>query len=379
MFESSKPKIITICGDPGGAKAILPVIRKITEGNNELINYAYNESKLILENANINYNLLPEKVDVDFIRTIFQAEKPLLLLTATSFNELNWEKYFILEARKLNIYSMAILDYWSNYFLRFSNEKEKLVYLPDKIAVMDEKAKTDMLDLDFPVDKIVVTGQPAFDSIQADRDNFSMDKKNNIRKSLNIHQNTVFIIFLSQPFKKLYGKKGNPNYLGFDEDLVLENLIKALEKICEKGIKIFLLIRPHPRELESDYDKYKSDKILIRNSKDGEGRDYLMSADLVVGMNSILLVEACYLSCTVVSIQPGLCRPDTLVTNKTKKSIAIFDINEIFPIIENLLVSEKSEKNISPQVSLNQENEKYLKNATNNIIKYLQTQLDVNF
>lgn len=373
MFESSKPVIMTICGDPGGAKAIIPVIKKLEEHSyTKIINYAYNEGANFLENLKIGYKNLPEKVNIDFIKKTYQEGKPSLLLSATSFNRFNWEKYFIFETKNFNIFSMAILDYWSNYSLRFSNENGSMVYLPDKIAVMDEQARREMIEQGFPSNSILVAGQPAFDSLQSDREKFTLSKKNNIRRSLNVGDETILILFISQPLKELYGKNGEPNSLGFDEDLVLEYLIKALEKMSEKKQEIILLIRPHPREKDSDYEKYRSNRIRIKVSKDGESRDYLMTANLVVGMNSILLVEACYLGCTVLSLQPGLNKADSLVTNKTKESMAVFDVNEILPALEKLLWNEKKAGTVIGEMTKNIPG-----NAASAIVNYLYHHLEI--
>lgn len=375
MLESSKPVIITICGDPGGAKAIIPVIKKLEEHSyTQIINYAYNEGANLLENLKIGYKNLPEKVNTDFIKKTYQERKPSLLLSATSFNKFNWEKYFIFETRNFNIFSMAILDYWSNYSLRFSNENGSMEYLPDKIAVMDEYARLEMIEQGFPSDGILVTGQPAFDSLQSDREKFTLSKKNDIRSLLNVANETILILFISQPLKILYGRNGEPNSLGFDEEQVLEYLIKALEKISNQKQDIVLLIRPHPREKESDYEKYCSNRIRIEISKDGESRDYLMTANLVVGMNSILLVEACHLGCTVLSIQPALNKADSLVTNKTKESIAVFDVDKILPALEKLLCLENKEN-----IGVQEMTKKIPGNATSAIVNYLYRYLDICF
>jgi len=67
-----------------------------------------------------------------------------------------------------------------------------------------------------------------------------------------------------------------------------------------------------------------------------------MAADLVVGMNTELLVEACYLGCITLSLQPGLRHPDRLPTNRLGFSRAVYQENEIKPALLELLLNEKS-------------------------------------
>ena len=67
-----------------------------------------------------------------------------------------------------------------------------------------------------------------------------------------------------------------------------------------------------------------------------------MAADLVVGMNTELLVEACYLGCITLSLQPGLRYPDRLPTNRLGVSRAVYRQEEIRPALQELLLNPKS-------------------------------------
>lgn len=75
-----------------------------------------------------------------------------------------------------------------------------------------------------------------------------------------------------------------------------------------------------------------------------------MAADLVVGMNTELLVEACYLGCITLSLQPGLRHPDRLPTNRLGFSRAVYQEDEIKPALLELLLNEKSRSAILENV-----------------------------
>jgi hypothetical protein len=62
-----------------------------------------------------------------------------------------------------------------------------------------------------------------------------------------------------------------------------------------------------------------------------------MAADLVVGMNSILLVEAAFLGALAVSIQPSLVGEDVLPTNTTRATIPVYDAAQVDLTLRNLL------------------------------------------
>jgi hypothetical protein len=99
------------------------------------------------------------------------------------------------------------------------------------------------------------------------------------------------------------------------------------------------------------FKDYQSDLFPITVVKSGTARSQVMAADLVVGMNTELLVEACYLGCVVLSLQPGLRHPDRLPTNRLGFSRAVYDQEEIKPILELLLFDEKTRREMLKIVS----------------------------
>lgn len=330
-------RIITVCGDPGGANALAPVLKLLKKKEGvHLIHYAYNEALDVLKRHHIEARALPAIVDENFVKEAFQENQATLLFTATSVNSKNWEQLFIKLAERLSIYSIALLDFWSNYAARF-------ICLPQRIAVMDERAKAEMIQVGIPADKIIVTGQPAFDALVDCREQFSSTKRQAIRRALKVQDHDLLVLFASQPLRKLYGEPKDAIYLGYDEQSTLQSIIHALEGISQKHNRaITLLIRPHPRETLAEYKAYQSHKINIMVDREGSSDEHAMAADLVLGMTSVLLVEACYLHCIVLSLQLGLRQPDVLPTNKWGASVAINCEEDVAPTLEKYLFNHKA-------------------------------------
>lgn len=265
-----------------------------------------------------------------------------LLLTGTSMNSLEYEKQFIAVARDLGMPSLTVLDFWSNYRHRFSDEKDRLVYLPDRIAVMDDETRRQMTAERIDPSLLVVTGQPAFDDLASARQSFTAETRARTRAELGLEPEDLLIVFASQPLARVFGDNiSSPLYLGFDERGVLTNLIAALELIAGRlERRLTLAIRPHPKESAASFSQYESGTINILVSTNGSSRDILMSADLVAGMNSNLLVEACYLGCIVVSLQPGLRGSDVLPTNGAGFSRAVYREADVEPELELMMTNE---------------------------------------
>lgn len=343
--SAETPCIVGICGDPGGASAVAPVIEMLHADKQVNVRaLAYGQAGPLWKKRGLQYEEIPEDITLKDIADLLVSRNTSLLLTGTSFNSIDLEKKFIKVARQTGLSSLAVLDFWSNYSQRFSDENGQLVFLPDWIAVMDEMARDEMMEESIPSKRLVITGQPAFDNLALCRSLFTADRRNIIRDGLVGQPHGLLVLFASQPFSELYGiDQSNQPGPGFDEWQVLEILISALEEIAgQNNRNIALAIRPHPRERGENFVQVKSRVIDIVVVEDVESRELVMAADLVVGMNSVLLVEACFLGCITVSLQPGLNIPDPLPTNKSGYSYAVYEENQAKAVLGRLLIDDQA-------------------------------------
>lgn len=367
--DSKKPCVVAVCSDPGATRAILPILLKLQSDNLlTLTIYSYNEGVAILKESGLAYRTIPDNIDSTWVTEQLVKDNPAILLSGTSYNGLDWEKLFITTSNKLDIYTLAVLDFWGNHEVRFSDRKGNLIYVPDMIAVMDDLAQSEMVSLGIPIQNIMITGQPAFDALPNKARSFSSKHREALRESLGVKPKHKLVLFASQPIKKLYEMDDNLNSPGFNEQIVLETLISSLELISKKHNELItLLVRPHPRETLDEYNHYRSDIVTVLVSNDGDTRDFAMCSDLVVGMTSVLLVEACYLGCIVVSLQPGLLGQDILPTNSLGASTGVFKEREIGPTIERMLTS----KSANLKSTRNPKSLKLASNATQQILGHI--------
>jgi hypothetical protein len=336
----SKSTVVTICSDPGAARAVAPVIRLLLAENAvEVVSYSYNQANEILRSEAIPSTELRHPITPGWIEERLRQDQASLVLTGTSHNALDWEKLFIATARGMTVPSIAVLDFWSNYVTRFSSADDRLDYLPDVVAVMDERARSEMLVAGIPAERILVTGQPAFEGLAQRLSWFNQEERWRIRESVGVGQSDLLVMFASQPIRQLYGGEESLDYLGYTEDSVLRHLIRSLEIVQhECPERIALLIRPHPREEVQRYSSYASSMIQIVISTTADRHNCVMAADLVTGMTSVLLVEACYLQRPVISFQPGLRKADTLPTNAWGVSTLVVDYQSMTPTLKLFLL-----------------------------------------
>lgn len=331
----SLPHVVCVCGDPGGANALAPVLATLAaDGKVDVAVYAYNEGTAVLKRSAIDATVLEGDAVASAAADCLRREDADAVVTATSHNGVDWEKHFVAAAHDRSIPSVAVLDFWSNYRERLADAAGGLDRAPDAIAVMDERARIEMVDAGFPAERLVVTGQPAFDALAGARARFTPERRSAVRSSVGVAQDELFVVFASQPLRQLYGDS-----LGYDQHEVAGLLVDALDAVSVKSARpIVLLIRPHPRERAEDYAGFATSRVRILVSDAGDGRDCAMAADLVTGMTTALLVEACHLGCVVVSLQPGLRAKDVLPTNAWGASAPVYRADDVRPVVERMLL-----------------------------------------
>jgi hypothetical protein len=184
-----------------------------------------------------------------------------------------------------------------------------------------------------------ITGQPAFDGLATLRLRFTSDQRQKLRAVLGVPERDRLVVFASQPLSTFYTDLvGRSLHPGYDERSVLVGLIGNLETLAQDtGTGMTLVIRPHPREMAETFAQVHSPWIRTVVSFQENARELLLSADLVIGMTTALLVEACHLVCPTLSLQPGLRVPDVLPTNRLGLSRAVYRWEELPPMLSGWL------------------------------------------
>ena len=287
-------KIMLYANDPGGANAISPLVEPLRERGHEIYVFANLSALQILnckEYSNELRNIMPD-----------------ILITGTSAKNLN-ERYLWQEAKNLKIKTIAFVEYWGNYGIRFSDisalEIEKFNgncnMLPDYIIVPDDFAKEEAIKEGVPSNLIYPLGNPHFQNIYS-KLNFIENKKTNF-----VDENETLITYASQPFTEDLGKPG-------EELNVLEDIIDSTDKK--------ILVKLHPKEDFSKFDKYK-DKVML--NKEMSMPEIIKASDLVISINSMVLLEAMIIKKPIIAYQ----------RNETDKNKFILTKFGIIPFINN--------------------------------------------
>jgi len=276
-------RIIFSANDAGAGNCIYPLIKKLQKSHKLLV-IASGPSKEILSSHNISFQNGDSTNSIKLTTLVYDFEADVFVSGSSLGMTIDKE---ILNISKLyNIPSVYILDFWSNYWQRFSTSKKDFRFLPTKICVMDKIAKEEMLKEGFYSKVIAITGNPYFDQF----------RKKTYRKA---RRNKI--VFVSQPLSKINHKK-NIKHFRVDEVIVLNALLSVLANIKSP---YELIIRPHPSESRNKFEKIVSKYNLGVTFDGGSLENCLSSSQLVIGINSAALLVANLMGKSVISYFSG--------------------------------------------------------------------------
>ena len=219
------------------------------------------------------------------------------------------EKYLWKNAKARGIKTLAFLDQWQNYALRFSgpSPKEKLTYLPDRINCINETGREEMLAEGFPKELLVPLGQPYLSELKTTAEVLDPSV---IRRKWGIPSGRPVVLFVSEPIEDSFA-----HTRGYSEYSVLDFFISTLWPTVKNG---FLVLKLHdkddPKKYTSSFTRLKPNVLVL--GREATPVETIVAADHVYGMTSIMLIQSFILGKNTVSLQPGLISNDPLVLSR---------------------------------------------------------------
>ena len=310
--------LLFVSKDLGSGQALAPVIKKLKSDV---------EKNIIVISSGLSSKLFRD-MDIDFIDADIEEFKNFsdlnsdLIITGASMRE-SIEKQAISYAKKEEVPCITILDYWGNYWDRFTVDGNiDQGTLPDFIFVPDRTAKEDMIGEGFPPDKLVITGNPYFDTFE--------ENKNRERE-----MNPKTILFISQP-----------EYVDREYRTDLKKVEDIKDIIFRKDPMARLIIKLHPKESREYYNKIKmSEKVKV--CWEEELSSLLKESDIIIGTDSTAMFESVFIGKSVISYQPELKGKDLLITNKLGLSMLARTKSELDHIVDKALDGELIKKEIN--------------------------------
>jgi hypothetical protein len=372
-------KILMFSRDPGGTNAVMQLVAPLRSRGNEVAVYGKDAALAIYRKFNMPCSDVREAIPSgtqeetgEFVRKVC----PDLILTGTSSEDYT-ERHLWVAAEKAGVASFAVLDQWTNYRLRLVPEgadpktgdaMSMRLVLPSFFFIMDEFARKEMCALGIDRERLVVTGQPFFDYIRKTAEKFSKPEIEDVRRELTGGRGGIVFVFASQPIASLHRQNGIPeDHWGYTEKTVLKSVMMCLEKLAaELAAEITLVIRLHPKDEANAYQDVvlttSSNTVKLVYDRETDSSLLLKAADLIIGMFSMVLLEAAIMERPFVSVQIGLKRENPLIFDRMGLAHSIITEAELEKTLRGILNGEKRR---GPNL-------KFEFGATERIIEYLE-------
>lgn len=307
-------KVLIFAEDPGAANYMRDISFFLKEIGFEPVIFSESFAKKILK-TNITKSFVKIRNKNLKAELLIKEINPQLLIVGTSENTDTFSFNLTFEAKRKHIPSIAMVDSFANAKLRFKGHSDSsLTHITDYLFVPDEETKTEFIKIGFDCSNISIYKNPYFTTL------LNLRKSWNTNKFINSHKIKFYsqldltrpvIVFVSEIStglgKDQYSKNNKYTLFGSKKsnlrtEIVLDELFMALNN---SNLNPYMVLRLHPKQKKQNLSKYLSKFDFI--SKDEDGLLIVNSADLVVGMTSVLLKEAAIIGKPVLSIVP---KPD---------------------------------------------------------------------
>jgi hypothetical protein len=371
-------KVLVFSRDPGGTNAVMHLIEPLRSRDYEVAVYGKDAALSIYRKFDIPCldirEVIPSGTQEETCECL-QKSAPDLIVTGTSSEDYT-ERHLWKAAEQVGIKSFAVLDQWTNYRLRLVPEGDepttrtaasRELILPSFFFIMDEFARREMSALGINPEKLIVTGQPFFDYIRKTAEKISKPEIEGVRRELTRGKGGLVFVFASQPIASLHRQNGIPeDYWGYTEQTVLKSVVACLGQLSEEiGVEVTLVIRLHPKDEPDayvDFLKARPHSVKLVFDRETDSSLLLKASDLIIGMFSMILMEAAILGKRFISVQIGLARENPFIFDRMGAVNSILTEEELGKTLREILKGGRQE---IPAL-------KFEFGATGRIIKHLE-------
>ena len=311
--------LISSC-DTGSANALAPVLSGLSC---EYLVLAQKDAARVFDRWKIPYRSVGPIAWEGLLSAGIEALSTLeakCIVTGTSWGP-SIDKALALAARERGIPCAAIVEHWDLYMERFSVVKDGLIqdrgrFIPDRVWVNDEIARREACSAGVPALRVEIVGQP------------HLERQLRLLRERRRRAANGGVIFVSERVRDDY-PEGTPLYRGFDEFKALDQLIDSIDLSATK-----LTIKLHPQESEGKFDGLIRGRGDIKIVKEADNLQLIADAERLVGMFSMLLLEAALVRNDVISFIPGG-DPSIFVGNRVGATAAAITREELKGLLGN--------------------------------------------
>lgn len=310
--------ILLTMEDPGAANYLAPLPDALAQLGIQCATLAHRRLTDTLTVRRVPHTVIGDNPDPS---AILRQTEPALLVVGTAEDPNAVGLALIDAARRNAIPSIAAVDMIANATGRFRGTgSDPLAHCPDWLMVCDDATRDAFADLGVATEHITVCGHPHFDWVRSRRQHLSLMDRQAARTRMypDAPPDSPVIVFAAEGFDRVdpkFSRHGDDYTLHgrgtteFRTAIVLEELLDAIAGMTPRP---YLVVRMHPKSPPDELSAYDNEVDFFSTS--GEALPLIWAADAVVGMTSMLLVEAFLIGKPTLAIVPRRNEADLLVT-----------------------------------------------------------------
>lgn len=301
--------VLIVVEDPGAANFILELPGALAHAGVSSRILACGRAGQYLKDRHVAADPFPASMHVG---EFFHAHAFKLLLAGTSQNPDSPVLALIDECMRRGVAAIGFVDMAADAHLRFNGRtRNPLQHAPESIIVADRATHRAFVDLGFPADRIHVSGHPAYDRVRRRAAELGKGSLSALRTRLLGRDPAPRPVWMfaaehgeDDPRQKrsseytLHGRGGSDRRT----DIVLEEVLDAAASLEPRP---YVALRLHPKNTREEFARYMSEVDMV--SQGGDPIELIWTSDLVLGMSSILLMEAAVAGRPTLSVVPREC------------------------------------------------------------------------
>ena len=296
--------MVLFAEDPGAANYLAPLPLALRLAGHEVQLYATGPAVDYLTSNSVDFEHYAHNLPMG-------DGEPALLIVGTSENRSTPAFENILVAKKLGITTVGVVDHFANASYRFRGlTDDPLAYAPNHILVPDNSTLQEFVRLGFPKQRIHLCGHPHYDEVRTRFAALERKGRQQIRKEVLPvagfdKQVMVFVAEISRGYEANAFKLA-PDYTlrGTGEwndrtTIVMEELLLGLKQTRRDP---YLVLRLHPKNKLADFGRLAEEFDFL--SEGGSPLPLVYAADQIVGMTSMLMLEAALMLRPTLAVLP---------------------------------------------------------------------------
>lgn len=322
-------RLLFAAAEPGGANVLARFHAAANAGYDAAEAWATAATAGVFEAVGLHVARLSSPLADDVERRWRAAEAPRAVLTGTSLDGSMEAALWRLAARD-GVPALAWIDQWMNLDRRFRRGR------PAWVAALDVDQRDALEAIGFEAGRILLGGHPHLHAVLSR----SIDAAPH-----RMHDGVRTVLFASESYSDDY-RTGRLSPLGYDEHDAFEIVAQGVEAAArvQPAGRIDLVVKFHPLEGEParfiGHLRTRSWPANVRARwlpGSASGQAAAAGADLVVGMSSMLLLEALLMERPVLSLTPGLRGEDPFIASRLGAVLAAHERNEGIDLVQRAL------------------------------------------